>query len=468
MVAKATIDPDELLNRQFSIRPGLKSAKNQTSVTLGQFLDRIRMGKWKAEIAEIRNASKAEDREKRKQALATAKLSGLFDGLDDKSLHQHSGLLCLDFDHLGRNVGWFRLKLELDPYVLSLFESPSGTGLKVIVPIEATTSDEHQLAFERAHAHFSSELPPGAILDKKPKHVSANCFVSFDPHVWVADSARASFYGQQPCREPQGRDNKDILGAIESNENEPSFFSPSSEQEVIQRGERADKYTNRSDCPLPEGDSVLPFTPPHETSIRFPDFIESYIWPKWAYTKHERGRRNSTIVNKVPILLNLVSPLNAALLMLHWFDKARSGTFRASRGKHWSEVRSLTTGCLRSYAEKNLTDKEESYYQSLKTERQKTAFRICRSLSLLSKNQKPTPRLFFLPAKQLADRLGCNVRIGWECLEKFKKDKVIHQVEAGRRWQKGKGAKPTRYVWCGDKDRSKIVASVSATNEDPF
>lgn len=63
--------------------------------------------------------------------------SGLFRKRNEKELIQHSGLMCLDFDHVG-NTDRFKEKLLKHDYFDTelMFTSPSGDGVKWIIPID--------------------------------------------------------------------------------------------------------------------------------------------------------------------------------------------------------------------------------------------------------------------------------------------------------------------------------------------
>ena len=65
--------------------------------------------------------------------------SGIFTTRNDKALIRHSGLLCVDFDHLNNVLALFNRLLQ-DEYFDTqlLFRSPSGNGLKWIITIDIT------------------------------------------------------------------------------------------------------------------------------------------------------------------------------------------------------------------------------------------------------------------------------------------------------------------------------------------
>ena len=62
--------------------------------------------------------------------------SGLFRRRNEKELLQHSGLMCLDFDHVG-NPDKLKEQLLKHEYFDTelMFTSPSGDGVKWIIPI---------------------------------------------------------------------------------------------------------------------------------------------------------------------------------------------------------------------------------------------------------------------------------------------------------------------------------------------
>ena len=77
--------------------------------------------------------------------------SGLFRSRTDAGLFVHSGLLCLDMDHLGgpEAVSTLRQQLLHDPCfpTLLLFTSPGGDGLKWVIYIDLQRCPSHHTWF---------------------------------------------------------------------------------------------------------------------------------------------------------------------------------------------------------------------------------------------------------------------------------------------------------------------------------
>jgi len=109
--------------------------------------------------------------------------SGTFTARNDKALIKHSGLLCLDFDHLNNIEALFNQLLN-DEYfdTLLLFRSPSGNGLKWIIPIDIT---------ETTHANYFISVSNyiqatyNIEVDKSGKDISRACFLSHDPQAYI-------------------------------------------------------------------------------------------------------------------------------------------------------------------------------------------------------------------------------------------------------------------------------------------
>jgi hypothetical protein len=105
--------------------------------------------------------------------------SGMFQTRNDKALISHSGLLCIDFDHL-QNVDLLRNQLLQDEYfdTQMLFVSPSGDGLKWIIPID-TKQTTHSNYFAAVANYILQTY--GVEVDKSGRDISRACFLPHDP-----------------------------------------------------------------------------------------------------------------------------------------------------------------------------------------------------------------------------------------------------------------------------------------------
>ncbi|MDD2214971.1 MAG: BT4734/BF3469 family protein [Bacteroidales bacterium] len=109
--------------------------------------------------------------------------SGMFQTRNDKALISHSGLLCIDFDHL-QNVDLLRKQLLQDEYfdTQMLFVSPSGDGLKWIIPID-TKRTTHSNYFAAVANYILQTY--GVEVDKSGRDISRACFLPHDPQAFI-------------------------------------------------------------------------------------------------------------------------------------------------------------------------------------------------------------------------------------------------------------------------------------------
>ena len=148
--------------------------------------ERIREGKSKDLVKSIRTEKDKTTRNKMKQELPSICFSGRFNKRADNSLLEHSGLICLDFDGYPSKKEMIAEKdsLSKDKYVYSVFVSPSGDGLKVIVKIPKDI-DNHINYFNSLEKHFNSQH-----FDKTSKNVSRVCYESYDPMIYINEGSK--------------------------------------------------------------------------------------------------------------------------------------------------------------------------------------------------------------------------------------------------------------------------------------
>ena len=123
--------------------------------------------------------------------------SGIFSIRADKAIIQHSGYICLDFDHLKDVEATFR-QLKEDQYfdTLLLFRSPSGDGLKWVISFtdsyfrygnDGESLGDYQERFfislyNYIFNHYDVEV------DKHCRNLSRACFLPHDPDAFLNPS----------------------------------------------------------------------------------------------------------------------------------------------------------------------------------------------------------------------------------------------------------------------------------------
>lgn len=143
--------------------------------------NRIKNGATKELVKKIRLEKNKAERNELKKLLPAICFSGTFNKRADNSLVKHSGIICLDFDgyHKTKEMLQDKENLSKDKYVYSVFISPSGNGLKVLVKIPAD-AENHINYFNSLEKHFNSQY-----FDKVVKNVSRVCYESYDPLIHV-------------------------------------------------------------------------------------------------------------------------------------------------------------------------------------------------------------------------------------------------------------------------------------------
>jgi hypothetical protein len=109
--------------------------------------------------------------------------SGTFSKRNDANLLKHSGLITVDFDHIP-DITALKQKLLHDPCFETqlLFVSPSGDGLKWVIPADLSRV-KHQDYF-RAVANYIRHTY-NLVVDQSGKDISRACFLPHDAEVFI-------------------------------------------------------------------------------------------------------------------------------------------------------------------------------------------------------------------------------------------------------------------------------------------
>lgn len=169
------------MNQNITIFQNIKSIEAPFHRTFDVVLERIKNGTSKDIINKIRAERDKESRQELKKNLPAICFSGEFTKRNDSSLIQHSGIICLDFDgyESKKKLQEEKEKMMKDKYVLSVFVSPSGNGIKVLVKIPFDV-ENHVNYFNSLENYFSSPQ-----FDKTSKNVSRVCYESYDPFIYI-------------------------------------------------------------------------------------------------------------------------------------------------------------------------------------------------------------------------------------------------------------------------------------------
>ena len=159
----------------------IKSTSTPFFKPIDVILNRVRDGKSKDLVLGIRKEKDKTQRNVLKQSLPAICFSGTFNKREDKALIDHSGFICLDFDGYAttKEMNDDKLRISMDEHTYSVFVSPSGNGLKVIVKIPQDP-ENHKNYFNSLERHFDSKY-----FDKTSKNISRVCYESYDKDIYI-------------------------------------------------------------------------------------------------------------------------------------------------------------------------------------------------------------------------------------------------------------------------------------------
>jgi hypothetical protein len=150
--------------------------------SLEKTLERIKIGKSKELIEKIRLAKTKDERNELKKKLPCIIFAGEFSERSKKGLIKHSGLMIIDFDGFEDEEKLneqFDL-LKKNPFIYSLFRSPSNDGIKGLVKIPQCNEKDHTRYFNQFEKEFNYDYWDSSNCD-----VSRVCFESYDPNIYI-------------------------------------------------------------------------------------------------------------------------------------------------------------------------------------------------------------------------------------------------------------------------------------------
>jgi len=148
-------------------------------ISVANALNRIKTGKSKDKVLEIRNQIDKERSSKLKANLPSICFSGEFKEREDKKIIKHSGFICLDFDAID-DVMDFKSQICTNKYIYACWVSPSGNGIKALVKIADGT--KHRQHFQSLQEQFPDIDPSGI-------NESRVCYESWDEDIFINESA---------------------------------------------------------------------------------------------------------------------------------------------------------------------------------------------------------------------------------------------------------------------------------------
>lgn len=147
-------------------------------IPLSLALSRIKHGRSKNTIANIRTEPDKDRKDSIKHTLPCVCFSGQFSERSDSKLIKHSSLVIIDFDHV--DVKAVLEELSKYNFIYAKWVSPSGDGVKALVYIKHP---------EKHREHYLALMEVFPSLDKKNINESRVCFESYDPNIEINENA---------------------------------------------------------------------------------------------------------------------------------------------------------------------------------------------------------------------------------------------------------------------------------------
>lgn len=163
---------------KISLFKDIWETKNGDTITLDDFLERIRDGYWQDYVLPIRAIQDDEKRKEAKKKVPYVTIGGEFKERIDAGLVKHSGFIAIDIDKIDPEET--KSIINCDKHVYATFTSISGKGLCVLFKINPSKHRE-------AHAGIGEYLynQYGMIIDTTSVNESRARLVSFDPYIFI-------------------------------------------------------------------------------------------------------------------------------------------------------------------------------------------------------------------------------------------------------------------------------------------
>lgn len=156
-------------------------SKEPHEISIEKALERIKTGRSKEKVEEIRKQIDKERAGELKKNLPSVCFSGTFkENRKDEDLIKHSLYIVLDFDMLN-DCNKMKVELSQHDFVKAVWVSPSGNGVKCLVRV--SDGKKH-----REHFQALQDLFPD--VDRSGINVSRVCYESYDPEIIIKEKVK--------------------------------------------------------------------------------------------------------------------------------------------------------------------------------------------------------------------------------------------------------------------------------------
>lgn len=179
----------ELKEIMISCFPNVQVKTNPRYLPLLEILESIRKGDFRKAIERIRKETGHDRRnELKKKLLPAICFSGIFRKMEDTGITESSGIICIDLDNVC-NLKKEKERLKNFPYVLSIFKSPSGNGLKVLVLHDLQDQSRHKDMYHHLGNILGVAGRTDLKFDLRCSNISHPCMWSYDHELYLNRNA---------------------------------------------------------------------------------------------------------------------------------------------------------------------------------------------------------------------------------------------------------------------------------------
>lgn len=179
----------ELKEIMISCFPNVQVKTNPRYLPLLEILESIRKGDFRKAIERIRKETGHDRRnELKKKLLPAICFSGIFRKMEDAGITESSGIICIDLDNVC-DLKKEKERLKNFPYVLSIFKSPSGNGLKVLVLHDLQDQSRHKDMYHHLGNILGVAGRTDLKFDLRCSNISHPCMWSYDHELYLNRNA---------------------------------------------------------------------------------------------------------------------------------------------------------------------------------------------------------------------------------------------------------------------------------------
>lgn len=175
---------------EISLFDTVRSKQPQT-ISLAQFVDFVRGERWmqrSLEYRRLREEGEVKAAAAIKNGTEAITPSGTFEGGHQAAqLRTLSQVLCLDLDHTNERTAEICARLQQLPWVLLVFQSISGEGLKVMVRIDIERVEEYAGLYAAVMGEVERRV--GFACDRACRDVCHLCYGAYDPQAYYNPEA---------------------------------------------------------------------------------------------------------------------------------------------------------------------------------------------------------------------------------------------------------------------------------------